>query len=94
MKAPPAWARSPRRVWSGYSVSNLRIPASSSPGQPWEQSVGKPDRIVSSLDIMLEGPLGAAAFNNEFGRPCIAGYFRAFEQPLDGATRAVTTSPS
>ena len=49
--------------------------------QPWEQTLGKPDRIVSALDIMLEGPLGAAAFNNEFGRPCIAGYFRTFEQP-------------
>ena len=46
------------------------------------RTLGKPDRIVSALDIMLDGPLGAAAFNNEFGRPCIAGYFRTFEQPV------------
>ncbi len=71
----------PKAGLVGYSVSNLRIPGFE---QPWEQSIGKPGRIVSALDIMLEGPLGAAAFNNEFGRPCIAGYFRAFEQPLGG----------
>ncbi len=68
----------PKAGLVGYSVSNLRIPGHE---QPWEQTLGKPDRIVSALDIMLEGPLGAAAFNNEFGRPCIAGYFRTFEQP-------------
>ncbi|HXC58795.1 MAG TPA: phosphoribosylformylglycinamidine synthase, partial [Steroidobacteraceae bacterium] len=56
--------------------------------QPWEQSIGKPDRIASALDIMTEGPLGAAAFNNEFGRPCIAGYFRSFEHVEAGSTRA------
>ena len=69
----------PKAGLVGFSVSNLRIPGFQ---QPWEQSLGKPDRIVSALDIMLEGPLGAAAFNNEFGRPCIAGYFRSFELPL------------
>jgi phosphoribosylformylglycinamidine synthase len=69
----------PKAGLVGYSVSNLRIPGYE---QPWEKSLGKPDRIVSALDIMLEGPLGAAAFNNEFGRPCIAGYFRSFEQPV------------
>ncbi|HTQ36203.1 MAG TPA: phosphoribosylformylglycinamidine synthase [Steroidobacteraceae bacterium] len=74
----------PKAGLVGYSVSNLHIPGF---GQPWEQGFGKPDRIASALDIMLEGPLGAAAFNNEFGRPCIAGYFRTFEQPVD-ATRA------
>ena len=63
----------------GFSVSNLNLPAFL---QPWEKSFGKPDRIVSALDIMLEGPIGAAAFNNEFGRPNIAGYFRTFEQQL------------
>jgi phosphoribosylformylglycinamidine synthase len=73
----------PKAGLVGYSVSNLRIPGFE---QPWEQSIGKPGRIVSALDIMIEGPLGAAAFNNEFGRPCIAGYFRSFEQPLDGAS--------
>src|SRR5690606_5784018 len=49
-------------------------------GQPWEEDNGKPERIVSALDIMIEGPIGAAAFNNEFGRPNIYGYFRSFEQ--------------
>jgi phosphoribosylformylglycinamidine synthase len=72
----------PKAGLVGYTVSNLQIPGFV---QPWERSLGKPDRIVSSLDIMIEGPLGAAAFNNEFGRPCIAGYFRSFEQVLDGA---------
>ncbi|HUG71801.1 MAG TPA: phosphoribosylformylglycinamidine synthase [Steroidobacteraceae bacterium] len=72
----------PKAGLVGYSVSNLFIPGFE---QPWEHTLGKPDRIASSLDVMIEGPLGAAAFNNEFGRPCIAGYFRSFEQPLDGA---------
>jgi phosphoribosylformylglycinamidine synthase len=74
----------PKAGLVGFSVSNLRIPGYE---QPWEQTLGKPDRIVSALDIMLDGPLGAAAFNNEFGRPCIAGYFRTFEQ-VQGAARA------
>lgn len=60
----------------GFSVSNLRIPAFT---LPWECDYGKPDRIASALQIMLEGPIGAAAFNNEFGRPNIAGYFRTYE---------------
>lgn len=62
---------------TGFTVSHLNIPDFQ---QPWEQVVGKPDRIASALDIMLEGPLGGAAFNNEFGRPNLAGYFRTFEQ--------------
>ena len=66
----------------GFSVSNLRIPGFE---QPWETDHGKPERIVSALDIMIEGPLGAAAFNNEFGRPNIAGYFRSFEETVPGA---------
>ncbi|MGC4028309.1 MAG: phosphoribosylformylglycinamidine synthase [Steroidobacteraceae bacterium] len=72
----------PKAGLVGYSVSNLCIPGFL---QPWERPFGKPERIVSSLDIMIEAPLGAAAFNNEFGRPCIAGYFRSFEQPVPGA---------
>jgi phosphoribosylformylglycinamidine synthase len=73
----------PKAGLVGYSVSHLRIPGFE---QPWERSIGKPDRIASALDIMTEGPLGAAAFNNEFGRPCIAGYFRSFEHvEADGA---------
>jgi phosphoribosylformylglycinamidine synthase len=62
---------------TGFSVSSLRIPGFI---QPWEHDSGKPERMVSALSIMLDGPLGAAAFNNEFGRPNISGYFRSFEQ--------------
>ncbi|MDQ3796222.1 MAG: phosphoribosylformylglycinamidine synthase, partial [Pseudomonadota bacterium] len=69
----------PKAGLHGFSVSNLRIPDFE---QPWEQDFGKPQRIASALDIMLEGPIGAAAFNNEFGRPNIAGYFRTFEQRM------------
>lgn len=58
---------------SGFSVSDLHIPDLK---QPWELAVGKPNHIASPLDIMIEAPLGSAAFNNEFGRPCITGYFR------------------
>lgn len=69
----------PKAGLSGYSVSNLKITHSV---QPWEQDYGKPDRIVSALDIMLDAPIGAAAFNNEFGRPNICGYFRTFEEKV------------
>lgn len=65
---------------TGFSVSHLKIPGF---GQPWEADNGKPERIASALDIMLEGPIGGAAFNNEFGRPNIAGYFRSFEQAAE-----------
>ncbi len=67
---------------TGFSVSNLRLPALP---QPWEVDHGRPARIVSALDIMVEGPIGAAAFNNEFGRPNLAGYFRTYEQAVTGA---------
>jgi phosphoribosylformylglycinamidine synthase len=67
----------PKAGLTGFSVSNLNIPEFK---QPWEQHYGKPERIVSALDIMLEGPVGGAAFNNEFGRPALCGYFRSFEQ--------------
>lgn len=67
----------PKMGLTGFSVSNLHIPDFT---QPWEDSYGKPDRIVSPLEIMLVGPLGGAAFNNEFGRPNLAGYFRTYEQ--------------
>ncbi len=69
----------PKAGLSGFSVSNLKIPDYA---QPWETDHGKPERIVSALDIMIEGPIGAAAFNNEFGRPNIAGYFRTFEETV------------
>jgi phosphoribosylformylglycinamidine synthase len=73
---------SPKAGLTGFSVSNLRIPGFA---QPWEADHGKPGRIVSALQIMLEGPIGGAAFNNEFGRPNLTGYFRTFEQPVPGA---------
>ncbi len=70
----------PKAGLTGFTVSNLRIPGFE---QPWEQAYGKPERIVDALDIMIEGPLGGAAFNNEFGRPALTGYFRTFEQAID-----------
>ncbi|MDI1249886.1 MAG: phosphoribosylformylglycinamidine synthase, partial [Lacunisphaera sp.] len=63
----------PKAGLTGFTVSNLKLPGAV---QPWEKDHGKPGRIVSALDIMIEGPLGGAAFNNEFGRPAINGYFR------------------
>ena len=72
----------PKAGLCGFSVSNLRIPGAT---QPWEEDFGKPGRIVSALDIMLEGPIGAAAFNNEFGRPNLLGYFRTFEEKVPAA---------
>lgn len=69
----------PKAGLVGFSVSNLRIPGFE---QPWEQDFGKPSRIVSAFDIMQEGPLGGAAFNNEFGRPALLGYFRTFEEKV------------
>lgn len=70
----------PKAGLVGFSVSNLRIPGFE---QPWEEDFGKPDRIVTALDIMLEGPLGGAAFNNEFGRPALTGYFRTYEEKVN-----------
>ena len=75
----------PKAGLVGFSVSHLRIPGE---GEPWEENgVGKPDRIASALEIMLEGPIGGAAFNNEFGRPNLCGYFRNYEQEIDGVVR-------
>ena len=74
----------PKVGLTGFTVSNLNIPGYE---QPWEKDYGKPGRIVSALDIMLEGPIGGAAFNNEFGRPNICGYFRSFEMDFDGEIR-------
>ncbi len=70
----------PKAGLVGFSVSNLRIPNFE---QPWETDFGKPSRIVSAFDIMMEGPLGGAAFNNEFGRPAILGYFRTYEEEVN-----------
>ncbi|HEV2112410.1 MAG TPA: phosphoribosylformylglycinamidine synthase, partial [Gammaproteobacteria bacterium] len=74
----------PKAGLTGFSVSNLKIPGFT---QPWERDYGKPGRIVSALDIMLEGPIGAASFNNEFGRPALGGYFRSYEQEVGGTLR-------
>jgi phosphoribosylformylglycinamidine synthase len=74
----------PKAGLCGFSVSNLRIPGFE---QPWETDYGRPERIASALAIMIEGPIGAAAFNNEFGRPNLAGYFRSFEQEVQGDLR-------
>lgn len=67
----------PKAGLTGFSVSNLKIPGFA---QPWEVDFGKPAHIASALDIMIEAPLGGAAFNNEFGRPALCGYFRTFEE--------------
>ena len=69
----------PKAGLSGYSVSNLRLPDAP---RAWEKAESKPARIASPLQIMLEGPIGGASFNNEFGRPNIAGYFRTYEQAI------------
>ena len=81
----------PKAGITGFTVSHLRIPDLP---QPWESAVaggpvsaGKPERIASAFSIMLDGPIGAAAFNNEFGRPNLAGYFRTFEQHVGGEWR-------
>ena len=76
----------PKAGLTGFSVSNLNIPNFT---QPWETNsgehgYGKPNRIATPLQIMTDGPLGGAAYNNEFGRPNIAGYFRTFELELEG----------
>ncbi|MEZ5558321.1 MAG: phosphoribosylformylglycinamidine synthase [Pseudomonadales bacterium] len=68
----------PKAGLTGFTTSHLNIPGYR---QPWDLDTGKPERIVSALEIMLDGPIGAAAFNNEFGRPALNGYFRTFEQP-------------
>ncbi|MBP6115574.1 MAG: phosphoribosylformylglycinamidine synthase [Neisseriaceae bacterium] len=80
----------PKAGLTGFSVSNLNIPGFK---QPWEHysateaEYGKPDRISSAFDIMIDGPIGGAAFNNEFGRPNLLGYFRTFEENFAGDVR-------
>ena len=71
----------PKAGLTGFTVSNLNIPGFE---QPWEDNYGKPSRMASPLQIMIDGPLGGAAFNNEFGRPALNGYFRTFEQNVNG----------
>jgi len=69
----------PKAGLTGFSVSNLEIPGYQ---RPWEVKYGKPGRIVSAFEIMIDGPLGGAAFNNEFGRPNLCGYFRTYQQNI------------
>ncbi len=81
----------PKAGLTGFSVSNLHLPpvdGRAAAGEPWEREpYGKPGHIASPLQIMLEGPIGGAAFNNEFGRPNLAGYFRVYEQTVAGERR-------
>ncbi|OAM34482.1 phosphoribosylformylglycinamidine synthase [Eikenella sp. NML96-A-049] len=74
----------PKAGLTGYTVSNLNVPDLK---QPWEGGYGKPAHIAPPLDIMIEAPIGGAAFNNEFGRPNLLGYFRTFEAEFDGQMR-------
>ncbi len=77
----------PKAGLTGFSVSNLNLPGTN---EPWETNpYGKPEHIASPLQIMTEGPLGGAAFNNEFGRPALGGYFRVFEQTVGAGEQAV-----
>jgi phosphoribosylformylglycinamidine synthase len=71
----------PKAGLTGFSVSHLEIPDLEF---PWRSEFGKPGRIASPLEIMIEGPVGGASFNNEFGRPALCGYFRTFEQQVGG----------
>ena len=82
----------PKAGLTGFSVSNLHLPGTD---EPWEREpYGKPEHIASALQIMIEGPLGGAAFNNEFGRPNLAGYFRVYEQTVGRRSGAAITSRS
>ncbi|MEO6362925.1 MAG: phosphoribosylformylglycinamidine synthase [Caldimonas sp.] len=75
----------PKAGLTGFSVSNLHLPGLA---EPWEgEAYGKPEHVASALQIMVEGPLGGAAFNNEFGRPNLCGYFRVYEQTVAGRRR-------
>ena len=80
----------PKAGLTGFSTSNLNIPGFKQPWECYEEDCseyGRPDRIASALEIMLDGPIGGAAFNNEFGRPNLCGYFRTFEEELNGEMR-------
>ncbi|MFT4102769.1 MAG: phosphoribosylformylglycinamidine synthase, partial [Burkholderiaceae bacterium] len=79
----------PKFGLTGFTVSNLQLPGAI---QPWElgadgKPYGRPARIASALSIMIDGPIGGAAFNNEFGRPNLAGYFRTYELSVGGRMR-------
>jgi len=71
----------PKAGLAGFTVSHLRLP---NLPEPWEHEASHPDRMATPLEIMIDGPIGAAAFNNEFGRPNLLGYFRSYEQQIPG----------
>lgn len=77
----------PKAGLAGFTVSDLNIPGFV---QPWESDVGKPEHIASALDIMIEAPLGGAAFNDEFGRPALGGYWRTFLQEVESEQKGTT----
>ena len=79
----------PKAGLCGFSVSNLYLPDAPQPWEAGSAAYGRPARIASALDIMLEGPIGAAAFNNEFGRPNLTGYFRTYEQRVGEGAEAL-----
>jgi phosphoribosylformylglycinamidine synthase len=74
----------PKAGLTGFCVSDLNLPNAR---RAWEGNYGKPSRIASALQIMVDGPIGGAAYNNEFGRPNLAGYFRSFELAVGGEVR-------
>ncbi|AXH97098.1 phosphoribosylformylglycinamidine synthase [Ornithinimicrobium avium] len=75
----------PKAGLGGFVVSNLHLPGTC---EPWEsERYGAPGHLATPLEIMIEGPIGAAAFNNEFGRPVLGGFFRVYEQTVDGVRR-------
>ena len=74
----------PKAGLTGFTTSHLNLPGRA---QPWETDYGKPEHMASALEIMLDGPVGGASFNNEYGRPAIGGYFRTFEMAHEGAMR-------
>jgi phosphoribosylformylglycinamidine synthase len=76
----------PKAGLTGFTTSHLRIPGFAQPWELQDDWIGKPDRIASALQIMIEGPIGGASFNNEFGRPNLLGYFRTFEQRVGDET--------
>jgi phosphoribosylformylglycinamidine synthase len=84
--SPPPLSRKEARDSCGFADPSARGEMECGADAP-KYWIGKPERIASALDIMIEGPIGAASFNNEFGRPNLLGYFRTFEQEVDGEVR-------
>ena len=77
----------PKAGLTGFAVSHLHLPGTEEPWETADPGPGAPDHLATPLDIMVDGPLGAAAFNNEFGRPGLGGFFRVYEQTVDGVRR-------